>query len=180
MKIRSFVMSLGMLFACFGAISSGVFAQNATPPTDTPHEYSAYEKLILKNVSQFHKDFNNRAWEKNGELVADDLHVSSNGVEVNGRDAFVKRIQRFVGPFPDVKIDDQVIMVDGNRAAIRFVITGTQEKDLQTPEGAIPASGKHIRIDGIEWFTFNKAGKLVDLLTVENLAQMIQQLKAKN
>jgi hypothetical protein len=60
------------------------------------------------------------------------------------------------------------------------VITGTQEKDFQTPEGAIPASGKHIRIDGIEWFTFNKAGKLVDLLTVENLAQMIQQLKAKN
>ena len=62
----------------------------------------------------------------------------------------------------------------------RFTITGTQKGDLQTPEGVIPATGKTIHVDGIELFTFDKEGKLTDLVTTENLAQLIQQLKATN
>lgn len=110
--------------------------------------------------------------------MADDLHVDSNGTELNGRAAFVSRIGRFVTPFPDVKIDDQLIVVDGNTAAIRFVITGTQKGDLQTPEGVIPATNRPIHLDGAEFFTFNKDGKLTDLVTIENLSQLAQQLKA--
>jgi hypothetical protein len=102
--------------------------------------------------------------------VAEDLHVNSNGVEFTGRDAFLKRIARFVGPFPDVKIDDLFTIADGNKAAVRFVITGTQKGDFQTPEGVIHATNGPIKIDGIEFFTFNKDGKLVDLLTVENIS----------
>jgi hypothetical protein len=143
------------------------------------HEYTPYEKLIFKNVSQFHKNFNAREFEKNGDLVADNLRVDSNGTPLQGRAAFVSRIGRFVIPFPDVKIDDQIIVVDGNSAAIRFVITGTQKGDLQTPEGVIPATNKPIHVDGTEFFTFDKEGKLTDLVTVENLGQLIQQLKAR-
>jgi hypothetical protein len=62
----------------------------------------------------------------------------------------------------------------------RFVITGTQKGDLPTPEGVIPATGKSIHVDGIEYFTFDKDGKLTDLVTVENLGQLIEQLKAPN
>jgi len=143
------------------------------------HEYTPYEKLIFKNVSQFHKNFNARDFEKNGDLVADNLVVNSNGTELHGRAAFVSRIGRFAGPFPDVKLDDQIIIVDGNCAVVRFVITGTQKGDLPTPEGLIPATNKPIRVDGIEFFTFDKEGKLTDLVTVENLSQLFQQLKAQ-
>jgi hypothetical protein len=79
-----------------------------------------------------------------------------------------------------VKLDDQIIIVDGNSAVIRFVITGTQKGDLKTPEGVIPATSKPIHVDGIEFFTFNKEGKLTDLVTVENLGQLVQQLKSPN
>jgi SnoaL-like domain len=149
-------------------------------PTHIKHEYTAYEKLILNNVSQFHKNFNNRDFARNGDLVVENLHVDSNGTEVNGRAAFVNRIGRFVGPFPDVKITDLTTVVDGNTAAIRFVITGTQKGDLPTPEGVIAATNRQIHVDGTEFFTFDKDGKLTDLVTVENLSQLVHQLKSPN
>lgn len=142
---------------------------DAVVTTHIPHEYTTYEKLIFKNVSQFHKNFNAREFEKNGPLVADNLVVNSNGTELHGRAEFVNRIGRFVAPFPDVKLDDQIIVVDGNSAVIRFVITGTQKGDLQTPEGVILATNRPIHVDGIEFFTFDQEGKLTDLVTVENL-----------
>ena len=113
----------------------------------------------------------------NRALVADDLHVDSNGTELRGADAYIKAISRFVGPFPDVKIEDLSIVVDGNMASIRFVITGTQKGDLASPEGVIHATNKHIKVDGIEYLTFNRDGKLTDLLTVEDLEDLFKQLK---
>jgi steroid delta-isomerase-like uncharacterized protein len=163
-----------------GATVSVPGGDNAVVTTHVPHDYTPYEKLIFKNVSQFHKNYNAHEFEKNGVLVADNLVVNSNGTEVRGRADFISRIARFVVPFPDVHLDDQIIVVDGNSAVVRFVITGTQKGDLQTPEGVIPATGKSIHVDGIEFFTFDKDGKLTDLVTVENLGQLIQQLKTPN
>jgi hypothetical protein len=57
------------------------------------------------------------------------------------------------------------------------VITGTHKGDLQTPEGVIHATNRPIKVDGIEFFTFDQQGKLVDLVTVENLSQLLHQLK---
>jgi predicted ester cyclase len=162
------------------AQSSSATVAGIAVPTHIKHEYTTYEKLILNNVSQFHKNFNNRDFARNGDLVVENLHVDSNGTEVNGRAAFVNRIGRFVGPFPDVQITDLITVVDGNTAAIRFVITGTQKGDLPTPEGVIAATNRQIHVDGTEFFTFDKDGKLTDLVTVENLSQLVHQLKSPN
>jgi SnoaL-like domain len=183
MKLRTFFFTLTIAIAGLFNFAGPACAQmqaSSAEPAHIPHAYTDYEKLILKNVSTFHKNYNAREFAKNGDLVADDLVVQSNGVEVRGREEFVKRIARFTGPFPDVHIDDMSIAVDGNQAAVRFIITGTQTGDLQTPEGVIKATGKKIRIDGLEYFTFNKEGKLIYLVTCENLSQLIQQLKAPN
>ena len=166
-----------LIFGFVAALCGTTALPSAAAPAATPHEYSDYEKLILNNVSQFHVTFNAHDFVKNGELVADNLHVNSNGVELNGRAAFVERIGRFVQPFPDVQIHDVVTIVDGNRAAVRYVITGTQDGDLQTPEGVIHATHKHVNVDGSEFFTFDENGKLVDLVTIERLDQLFQQLK---
>ena len=163
-----------------GAIAASLSASLETRSrahAEAPSSNAQYEDLIRHNASQFHMNFNNREFAKNGDLVADNLHVDSNGVPLQGRDAFVQRIARFVGPFPDVKIDDQIIVVDGDKAAIRFVITGTHEGDLQTPQGVIHPTGKKIKVDGAEFFTFDREGKLVDLITIERLDQLIQQVK---
>lgn len=162
------------------ALAPAVHAQIEGRPAHEPHQYSAYEQLVLKNVSEFHKNYNARNFDKNGELVADDIVVDSNGVEVRGRDAFVKRIARFTKVFSDVHIEDLEIVVDGNMAVVRFLITGTQTGDLDTSAVSIPATGKKISIDGIEFFTFNKEGKVTHLVTVEDLAGMVRQLRAPN
>ena len=162
------------------ALAPAAHAQIEGRPVHEPHQYSAYEQLVFKNVSEFHKNYNARNFDKNGELVADDILVDSNGVEVRGRDAFVKRIARFTKVFSDVHIEDLEIVVDGNMAVVRFLITGTQTGDLDTSAVSIPATGKKISIDGIEFFTFNKEGKVTHLVTVEDLAGMVRQLRAPN
>ena len=144
---------------------------------DAPPKDEAYEALIRKNTHAFHVAFSEHDFARNGALVSDDVHVNGNGNELHGRDAFVTQISRFVGPFPDVKIDDQLTIVDGNRAAIRFVITGTHEGDLQTPNSVLHATHRKIHVDGAEFFTFNREGKLVDLIQIENLTQLAAQLK---
>ena len=144
---------------------------------DAPPKDDAYEALVRKNVHAFHVAFSEHDFARNGALVTDDVHVNGNGIEPHGREAFVKQISRFTGPFPDVKIDDQITIVDGNRAAIRFVITGTHEGDLQTPEGVLHATHRKIHVDGAEFFTFDRGGKLVDLIQIENLTQLAAQLK---
>ena len=180
MKTLSYIVCLCLIAVACDGVSGPAGAQTTAPlPGHTAHAYSPYEKLILRNVSQFHKNFNNRRWKDNGALVADNLHVNSNGTELFGREAFVDRIKRFVGPFPDVKIDDQIIVVDGNTAAIRFVVTGTHEGDLPTPEGIIHATHRHIKVDGAEFFTFDSNGKLIDLVTIERLGSLIAQIKGK-
>ena len=154
-------------------------SQEKSDPPASPqekHTYTKYEQMVYENVIQFHKNYNQHEWTKNGPLVADDLLVDSNGTPVHGREEYIKRIARFAGPFPDVHITDLDTIVDGNKAAIRFVITGTQNGDLQTPTGMLQATHRKIKMDGIEFFTFNQEGKLVGLVTVEDLAGMVRQL----
>jgi hypothetical protein len=177
-QFRDLVLSGAFGLATCLAMPTPSFAQaDAALPAHRAHHYTPYEQLVYKNASTFHKNFNNHEFEKNKTLVVDDLHVNSNGTEFRGADEFVKRISRFVGPFPDVKITDLYTVVDGNMASIRFVITGTQKGDFATPDGVIHATNKRIKVDGIEYFTFNEEGKLTDLLTVEDLAGLFKQLK---
>jgi len=176
MKLNRIVRASLALFY-LGLFPSSASAQTGSaPPTDAAHKYTAYEKLVYDNVIQFHKNFDDHEWNKNGALVADNLVVNSNGTEFHGRDEFVTRITRFVVPFPDVKITDLDTVVDGNKAAIRFVITGTQTGDLSTPTGVLHPTDRKIKVVGIEYFTFDEEGKLIDLLTVEDLAGMMRQL----
>jgi SnoaL-like polyketide cyclase len=178
MRRRNILLGAAVALGLSAAAQAPSFAQDdSAPPAHQAHAYSSYEQLVYANVTQFHKNFDDHEFEKNGPLVADNLHVDSNGAEFQGRDEFVKRISRFVGPFPDVKITDLDTVVDGNVAVVRFVITGTHRGDLPTPEGVIHATNRPIKIDGIEYFTFDGQGKLVDLVTVENLAALMRQIK---
>jgi predicted ester cyclase len=148
-------------------------------PVHKPHVHTPYERLVYKNAMVFHENFDDHQFEKNKAFVTSDLHVISNGREFRGADEYVKSIARFVGPFPDVRITDLSTVVDGNMAAVRFVITGTHKGDFVTPEGVLHATNRPVKIDGIEYMTFNSEGKLTDLLTVEDVAGLLRQLKAK-
>ncbi len=76
MNLLSLVASVSLTLVPAIALAQAV-------PAHTPHAYTTYEKLVLKNASQFHKNFDAHEWDKNGPLVADDLHVNSNGAELH-------------------------------------------------------------------------------------------------
>lgn len=177
MTLRPLATATAAVAALALAPKSGSAQELPPVPEHQAHAYSPYEAMVRDAVSQFHRNFNDRIFEKNGALVADGLRVNSNGMESTGREAFVKQIARFVVPFPDVKITDLVTTIDGNVATIRFLITGTHKGDLETPEGVMHATGKPIMVEGIEFFTFNGDGKLIDLLTIENMGKLMKQIK---
>jgi predicted ester cyclase len=177
MKLSNLLLSMTIVWV-ISAPASPAQTTFATP-VHKSHVYTPYERLIYRNATVFHKNFDDHQFEKNKAFVAGDLHVVSNGREFRGADEYVKSIARFVGPFPDVRITDLGTVVDGNMAAVRFVITGTHKGDFATPEGVLHATNRSIKIDGIEYMTFNSEGKLTDLLTVEDVAGLLRQLKAK-
>ncbi|MGL4724092.1 MAG: ester cyclase [Scandinavium sp.] len=174
--------TLSVLTLAFTAYAVPAFAAEPVYP-NLPvlkaHQYSATEQANLKTTAAFHQNFSAHNFEKNGPLVAKNIHVRSNGVEFFGRDKFVDRIGRFTNYFPDVAINDFASYADGNTTVVRFVITGTQKGDFSTPDGVVKAKGQKIKVEGIEIFTFDDAGQVADLVTVERGDQLIAQITGR-
>lgn len=160
-------------------VSAWHVTADAIPPEHRHSSHTEYEKLIRTNVAMFHANFNARTFEKNGLLVADDIRVHSNGVELRGREAFIGRIKRYQVAFPDMTIHDVMTIVDGNRAAIRYVMTGTHTGPLETPDGVLTPTGQNIVVDGTEWFTFNDDAQVIDLVTIVRNEQLLGQLRGR-
>lgn len=167
------------------ALSISAFAVQATEPAypnlpvSVAHNYSATEQANLKTTAEFHKNFSAHNFDGNGPLVAKNIHVRSNGVEFFGREKFVERIKRFTQYFPDVAIQDFATFADGNTTIIRIQITGTLKTDFPGPYGVIKANGQKIKVEGVEIFTFDKEGKVSDLVTVERGDQLLAQISGK-
>lgn len=143
------------------------------------HQYSDYENLVFSKVEQFHKNYNNHEFLKNGALVTEDIEVRSNGTLLHGRNAFIERIQRFKPFFPDTRINDKAIYVDGNVAIIELEVEGTLHTDFTTPYGLIKANGQKIKVEGVEIFTFNENAQVHSLITIQRLDQLYDQLNKK-
>lgn len=136
-----------------------------------------YVEAIRRSAGTFHKNFSAGEFGRNGCLVAQDIRVNSNGALFSGRDAFVERIQRYKTPFPDMVIIDEHIVVEGNRAAIGYVMTGTHLGDFSLPEGGeLAATGRVVRVRGIEFMEFDENGFLAELITISNGLDFITQL----
>ncbi|WP_167796613.1 ester cyclase [Serratia proteamaculans] len=163
--------------ASTGSMSSAESAYTfPSAPSLKAHNYTQNEIKTLKHSAAFHRNFSSHVFSANAPLVAEDLKWYKNGEHIEGREAFVKGISSFVAIFPDVTISDIFTTVDGNTATVRYVITGTQRNDFNSPWGMIKATNKVVHIDGIEIMTFNSHGKLQELTTIEDLDQIRAQL----
>ena len=79
-----------------------------------------------------------------------------------GPAGFRNAIQLFMNGFPDMKVNVQEVVGEGDLVATRGYWTGTQKGEFM----GIPATQKQIRVDYIDWWKFQN-GK-----AVENWAQM--------
>ena len=173
----SMIGLVSLLLTSFAANTSA--AVEPVAASEIKHSYTPYELTVLKAASTFHKNFSKHEFAKNGAFIDDHLHWYQNGNDIEGKVAYVKGIGRFIDVFPDIRIVDLSIVVDGNTAAVRYVIYGTQRGDLKTPTGTIKATNRKIRVDGAEFQTFNASGKMTNLTTIERCDELIEELTAK-
>ena len=96
-------------------------------------------------------------------------HANSNPT-VNGIEGIKEVIASFRSAFPDAKlvVDDEIF--SENKAAARWVYTGTN-----TGPGEMPPTGKSVRIWGISYFRFEN-GKIAEEWVAFDNQSMLEQL----
>lgn len=80
------------------------------------------------------------------------------GPPVRGASAFEKFHSDFIAAFPDLHVDVDDVVTEGDKIAGRFTVRGTQKGDL--PE--LPATGKKVLFSGSGICT-TKDGKFVEV-----------------
>ncbi|MCU0276281.1 MAG: ester cyclase [Acidobacteria bacterium] len=80
---------------------------------------------------------------------------------------------------PDLKMTFDEVVVQGDKVATIWTMTGTNTGPMQTPGGVLPATGRKVRISGmaIDYLKDGKFAKeIVNFNTLEMLMQMGFQL----
>lgn len=96
---------------------------------------------------------------------------------LRGRDAIRKDIEAFFQAFPDVQakvVSD--FLVNGDTVAFEVEITGTHTGPLVTPDGAIPATNRTVRLTGGRFLRVNGQGLVTDCRRYYDMAGIMQQL----
>ena len=125
--------------------------------------------IIRATAAKFNENFNAGKNEDSADLVADDVHINADSNMLQGKRAFLDRLQRLKAPFPDLTIHDEYVLTDGDRAAVEYIMEGTQTGPLPLVDGStLPPSGKKVRVRAIDFMDFDKEGLLKEVTVVHN------------
>ena len=116
--------------------------------------------------------FNAKDLDHIAEFAAEDIldHTAPEGLPP-GREGYRMKIAGLVAAFPDLHIEYEQQLVDGDTVAGRFVMTGTH----RGPLGEIPATGRSIRVTGQDMVRV-RDGVVVEVRGEMDTLEMMQQL----
>jgi steroid delta-isomerase-like uncharacterized protein len=86
-------------------------------------------------------------------LYADDGVLSDPTGEYRGTEAIAQYWEGFFQAFPDLSGSDDFKAESGETAINEWSAAGTNSGPLETPEGTIPATGKHVTMRGCDAMT---------------------------
>jgi predicted ester cyclase len=128
-------------------------------------------------AASFDKNFNERHLEKNADLAAKNVRIDADNTIRSGRSELLKLTQRLTTAFPDMHIQDEYVLADGNRAAVEYIMQGTQTGPYTRPDGTqLAPTGRPVRVRGIDFMEFDRAGLLSELVVVYNESDFESQL----
>jgi predicted ester cyclase len=90
--------------------------------------------------------------------------------------AFVEMIKGWYGAFPDLRHELVDYVEDGSKAAWTLRITATHTAPMQTPQGAIPATGKRVDFRSCDILEFGPDGRAVTYHAYFDMLGMLEQL----
>ena len=108
--------------------------------------------------------------------TADTVATSSSTPEpFVGHEGIRKWIEVNRAMMPDMVMAFPEMVVQGDKIATVWTLTGTQTGPMQMPGGVMPASGKKIRVSGLA-IDYLKDGKFVKEIVVFNVLEMMMQM----
>ncbi|HWP66671.1 MAG TPA: ester cyclase [Candidatus Limnocylindria bacterium] len=92
--------------------------------------------------------------------------------EVRGRAAIRERAAALLAAFPDFHLERVILLVDGDRHADRWVMTGTHRGDLF----GIAPTGRAVRVEGATFTQLGEDGLVVEDVHYVDYAGLLAQL----
>lgn len=89
-----------------------------------------------------------------------------------GRAAIRESLATYFDAFPDVVMGISRISVDGDTAFLEWHAAGTHRE----PYHGIPATGRHVEVDGCIVFSFTADGRITSEISYWDVASMLRQL----
>ena len=107
-------------------------------------------------------------------VFAEDAVVREAGTdaETRGRAAVRERALMLFAAFPDFRLERIALVIDGERHADRWVMTGTHRGELF----GIAPTGRSVRIEGATFTRLGSEGLVVEDLHFSNTASLLAQL----
>jgi len=95
-----------------------------------------------------------------------------NPLEAHGRDAIRARAAALLAAFPDFHLERVQLIVDGERHADRWVMTGTHRGELF----GIPSTNRRVRVEGATFTRLGPDGLVVEDVHLTDLNGLLAQL----
>ena len=92
--------------------------------------------------------------------------------ELRGRAAIRERAAAMLAAFPDFRLERMTLVIDGDRHADRWVMTGTHAGELF----GIPPTGKGVRLEGATFTRLGPDGLVVEDIHHTDFAALMAQL----
>ncbi len=103
------------------------------------------------------------------------VREAGSATESHGRDAVRARATLLLTAFPDYHLQRIELVIDGDRHADRWVMTGTHLGELY----GIPATGRRVRVEGATFTRLGPDGLVTADVHFTDLAGLLRQLTAK-
>jgi steroid delta-isomerase-like uncharacterized protein len=108
-----------------------------------------------------------------GDLIADDfVEHEEMGDASAGKVGVLEFFRGLRAAFPDLRMEVEDVIAEGDKAVVRFRATGTHQGDFS----GIPATGRSVDIQGIDIMRFDAAGLVCEHWGVTDTMAMMQQL----
>jgi steroid delta-isomerase-like uncharacterized protein len=121
----------------------------------------------------FEENWNRRREEVVDELLAPTAIGHMEGVEVHGCEEFKAVRAGLLGAFPDLEIEVEDAIAEGDQVAVRWAVRATHLGE----HFGFAASGKPVRFRGITWLRFAD-GRIVEGWDAWNQGELMQRLQA--
>lgn len=120
------------------------------------------------------------AWQRGDVEALTNTHAK-NGVShspmqgrLDGRERIRAVYQDWFTAFPGLALTTESLLIDGNRIAQFFTISGTH----QGPFGGVPATGRKFQITGAWLYTLDEDGQILHDRRVYDVTHMMVQIGA--